>query len=107
MFAATLQISTEKWEGRRRSSPAVLIELEKTAEHFTRFAKKKLNSKLLVRNKARIAGAKNTTTRQMTNVLFEDLWGISSRLGASLNFPRNMLIKTVSLHLSEQACFEV
>ena len=43
----------------------------------------------------------------MTNVLFEDLWGISSRLGASLNFPRNMLIKTGSLHLSEQACFEV
>lgn len=32
-----------------------MIELEKTAEHFTRFAKKKLNSKLLVRNKARIA----------------------------------------------------
>ena len=43
----------------------------------------------------------------MTNVLFEDLWGIPSRLGASLNFPRNMLIKTGSLHLSEQACFEV
>ena len=50
MFAATLQISTEKGDGRRRSSPAVLIELEKI-----RFAKKKLNSKLLVRNKARIA----------------------------------------------------
>ena len=55
VFAATLQISTEKGDGRRRSSPAVLIELEKTTEHFTRFAKKKLNSKLLVRNKARIA----------------------------------------------------
>ena len=54
MFAATLQISTEKWEGRRRRSPAVVIELEKMAEHFTRFAKKKLNSKPLVRNITRI-----------------------------------------------------
>ena len=54
MFAATLQISTEKRDGRRRSFLAVLIELEKMAKHFTRFAKKKLNSKLLVRNITRI-----------------------------------------------------
>ena len=54
MFAATLQISTEKGDGRRRSSPAVLIELEKTAEHFTRFANAHV-LQLLVRNKARIA----------------------------------------------------
>ena len=32
-----------------------MMELEKMTEHFTRFAKKKLNSKLLVRNIARIA----------------------------------------------------
>ena len=54
MFAATLQISTEKRDGRRHSPPAVLIELEKMAEHFTRIAKKKLNSKLLVRNITKI-----------------------------------------------------
>jgi len=71
VFATTLQISTEKRDGRRCSSPAVLIEPEKMAEHFTRFAKKKLNSNLLVRNSKN--SAKNTTTRQMTNVLFEDL----------------------------------